>query len=288
MYVDPMLLDKDVIPQNSKQYINEPKWDGHRLIYSKIGGITNLYTRHGNLVTNKYPELLDVVSDFDDIVLDGEVIYYDPTSQKDNFDTLISKRFLISNEYKIRYAASKFPVVFMVFDILRLNGMNLYSMPLFQRKILLNDNVKNSDHLQKNQYYEGNGVQLFEWIKERNMEGIVQKDKYSKYYPSIRSTEWKKIIAYKTAECTILGYRTDQFGWLIGQRQGERLDPLGVVEFGPSPSEKKAFYQVSKSLITKTTKNMIYIDPVLKCKVKFRSYTQNNKMRIPVFEEFVY
>lgn len=286
MFISPMLLHKENLPLQSNSYINEPKWDGHRLIYSKTNGVTKLFTRHGNCVTKKYPELLDVI-DHDNIILDGEIIYYDPISQKDDFETLISKRFLISNEHKIKHAALGYPVTFIIFDILRIEGKDLYSLPLIERKKILEDAIQNSDHIQKNHYIEGNGLQLFNMIKENNMEGIVQKDRNSKYYPSTRSNVWKKVIAYQTAECFIMGYRADQFGWIIGQKDLNGIYPLGVIEFGPSPEERRAFYQVSKPLITKKTKNMVYIDPVIKCKVKFRSYTKNKKMRIPIFEEFV-
>lgn len=286
LFIKPMLLHKEEQPLQSTSFINEPKWDGHRLVYSKTNGVTKLFTRHGNDVTNKYPELLDI-TDHEDIILDGEVIYYDPINQKDDFDILMSQRFLISNPNKIKHAAVNYPVTFIVFDILRLSEKTLYSLPLIQRKQILEESVSNSFHIQKNRFLEGNGLELFNASKSRNMEGIVQKDKNSKYCPATRSHAWKKVIAYQTTECFIFGYKVDQFGWLVGQKDANGINPLGVVEFGPSQDERKAFYQVSKSLITKKTKDIIYLDPVIKCKIKFREYTKKNKLRIPVFEEFV-
>jgi DNA ligase 1 len=287
MFIFPMLLHRSDVPKEDSKYINETKWDGHRLIFSRINGRTNLYTRHGNNVTYKYPELIEL-TDHEDIVLDGEVIYYDPLQNKEDFEILMKQRFLLSNPMKIKRALNDYPVTFIVFDILRFNGKNVCSLPLIERKRLLDEVISDSTYIQKNHYIEGRGSELFQAIKERGMEGIVQKKKYSLYQPATRSKTWEKVIAYNTAECFILGYKLKGFGWLVGMDTPTGIVPAGMVEFGPSKEERKVFYQVSKSLITKKTNEFNYIEPIIKCKVKFRNYTKNNKLRIPVFEEFVF
>jgi DNA ligase 1 len=287
MFIFPMLLHKSDAPKEDSMYLSEPKWDGHRLIFSRINGKTKLYTRHGNDVTYKYPELLDITV-YEDIVLDGEVIYFDPVQNKDDFEVLMQQRFMLSNPIKIKRAVKEYPVTFIVFDILRFNGQSVCSLPLIDRKQLLNEVINDSSYIQKNHYVEGSGSGLFEAIKSRNMEGIVQKDKNSRYKPATRSKTWEKIIAYNTAECFILGYKLKDFGWLVGMDTPTGIVPAGMIEFGPSKEERKVFYQVSKSLITNSTKEFNYIEPIIKCKVKFRNYTKNNKLRIPVFEEFIF
>jgi DNA ligase 1 len=287
MFISPMLLHKSDAPKEDSMYLSEPKWDGHRLIFSRINGKTKLYTRHGNDVTYKYPELLDITAQ-EDIVLDGEVIYYDPVQSKDDFEVLMQQRFMLSNPIKIKRAVSVYPVMFIVFDILRFNSKNVCSLPLIQRKQLLNEVVTDSTYIQKNHYIEGSGSELFKAIKERKMEGIVQKDKFSLYKPATRSKSWEKIIAYNTAECFILGYKLNDFGWLVGMGTPTGIVPAGMIEFGPSKEERKVFYQVNKSLITNSTNEFNYIEPIIKCKVKFRNFTKNNKLRIPVFEEFIF
>jgi DNA ligase 1 len=287
MFISPMLLHSSNVLKEDLYYISEPKWDGHRLIFSRINGKTKLYTRHGNDVTYKYPELLDITF-HEDIVLDGEVIYYDPVQNKDDFEVLMQQRFMLSNPIKIKRAVKEYPVTFIVFDILRFNGQSVCSLPLIDRKQLLNEVINDSSYIQKNHYVEGSGSGLFEAIKSRNMEGIVQKDKNSLYKPATRSKTWEKIIAYNTAECFILGYKLKDFGWLVGMDTPTGIVPAGMIEFGPSKEERKVFYQVSKSLITNSTNEFNYIEPIIKCKVKFRNYTKNNKLRIPVFEEFIF
>jgi DNA ligase 1 len=73
------------------------------------------------------------------------------------------------------------------------------------------------------------------------MEGIVQKEKYSSYQPATRSKTWKKIIAYETTECIILGYKINEFGWLVGMETSKGIVPAGMIEFGPSRKKEKYF-----------------------------------------------
>ncbi|EWG09317.1 ATP-dependent DNA ligase [Cytobacillus firmus DS1] len=56
MFVSPMLLHKaaDNLPFNDEKWITELKLDGIRLLYTKLKGITRLYTRHNNEVTKHY------------------------------------------------------------------------------------------------------------------------------------------------------------------------------------------------------------------------------------------
>lgn len=47
-------------------------------------------------------------------------------------------------------------------------------------------------------------------------------------------------------------------------------------EFGMSIEQKRAFFQNSKQLITKEDKNHVYLQPILKCTIKSRGFTESN------------
>jgi bifunctional non-homologous end joining protein LigD len=55
--IKPMLADKRAETFDDDRYIFEPKWDGWRMLLHKQGERIEAYTRHGNIVTSKFPEL---------------------------------------------------------------------------------------------------------------------------------------------------------------------------------------------------------------------------------------
>lgn len=55
--IKPMLLGMWHEAFDDDRYIFEPKWDGWRILLHKDGERVEAYTRHGNRVTDKFPEL---------------------------------------------------------------------------------------------------------------------------------------------------------------------------------------------------------------------------------------
>ncbi|WP_223588273.1 ATP-dependent DNA ligase [Neobacillus bataviensis] len=178
MFISPMLLHKSEQPFNNDDYVSEPKMDGFRLIYSHIED-KKLYTRHKTDVTNRFPELLNL-----DIpkgtVLDGEVIVTD-ISGKPDFEAVMS-RFSVFNSEKVKLLAKLEPVSFVAFDVLYYKGEKVTQLPLYKRKEILDAIIPvNTPLLTKVMSIDGNGITLFNLIKEQNLEGIVLKKKDSPY-----------------------------------------------------------------------------------------------------------
>ncbi|NEN83497.1 RNA ligase family protein [Paenibacillus elgii] len=190
MFIQPMLLQMSPRPFSHVDYVFEPKIDGHRLILSRIeGGQTRLYTRHHNDCSRQYPELNDVM--LDDVILDGEVAATDGTGAID-FEAVM-ERFSLRKTNRIRRAAEARPVNYVVFDILRLNGVDLTALPLYRRKeILASINIGNPC-ISVIPSVRKEGERLFNEIEARQMEGIVAKRAES-VYVSGRSDAWLKII----------------------------------------------------------------------------------------------
>jgi DNA ligase 1 len=82
-----MLLQRSEQPFDDESFITELKLDGIRLILSKVDNKVQLYTRHKNEVTAKFPELLTIDIP-DGTILDGEIIVTDPTGKPD-FEAII-------------------------------------------------------------------------------------------------------------------------------------------------------------------------------------------------------
>lgn len=284
MFLEPMLLEKRDRPFDDSRFIYEPKIDGHRLVLSKIGGNTKLFTRHHNECTVQYPELLSLPIE-KDIVLDGEVYCINENGQVD-FE-LVMSRFQTKGERKIAAASEKLPVGFMVFDILHYDGQDLRRLPLMERKELLNKVVPDTTSMSKIQYIDKDGCALFDAMKSNDMEGIVCKRKDSVYVGK-RSSDWIKVINYQYANVFITGFRKGEFGWLTSVMDTNgRLRPAGIIELGVPPIHKEAFRRVCKQLVTGEDKSFVYLEPCQKVTVKFRNWTKNGMLRSPVFVDFV-
>lgn len=276
-----MLLTKREEPWDDDRYIFEPKIDGHRLLLTLSDGAVRLHTRHGNDVTEKYPELHSPPVSAASVVLDGEVAYLNPETGQIEFETVM-ERFRLTRPERIREGVMRLPVHYYVFDILELNGRDVRGLPLTERKQLLDHVLTNSPSFSKVLQVDGRGVDLFRQIEAHKLEGVVGKLKSSRYIGE-RSQNWIKVINYEYAEVAIIGYRKDEFGWLVAH-EGR---PAGVVELAVPPDHRKAFYGIAQQLVIGEGKDVVYLDPRIKARVRFRNWYQSGMLRSPEFVSFI-
>jgi DNA ligase-1 len=278
MFISPMLLQyaKDNKPFTSPDHVAELKLDGFRCVISNIESL-HIYSRHNNDMTNKFPELLDCPVQ-QGTILDGELIVSDQDGKPD-FEAMMTR---------FQSKRDKTPVTFCAFDIIRYRGIDVTSLPLLRRKELLDESFIENNFYKKVKVFEGNSIDYFNIVKQHGLEGIVQKKKDSKYEMGKRSWSWQKVINWTYAEVYITGYRKKDFGWLtsIDVVDGSKR-PSGIIELGVAPEHKKALNSVRKRLAYKEDKNFVYIEPLIRAKVKTRNWTKNGMLRSPVFVEFV-
>lgn len=284
MFISPMLLDTAPSPFSHSHYIFEPKVDGHRLIFSQQSGVIRLYTRHNNDCTRQYPELHAPFED--DIILDGEVACVDPATGISDFEAVMT-RFQAKKDGKIKQLTRTLPVTMVVFDILQYKGKDLRRLPLMDRKAILSRIDMPAKTMGISPYIEGAGEALFEQIQAWGMEGMVGK-RVNSQYVSRRSDAWKKVINWSYAEVFITGYRKEEFGWLTAVAEGSgMLRPTGIIEHGPGPKAKQAFYGVSKGIVSGEDRNFVYLEPRIRARVKMRNWTKSGLLRSPVFTQFI-
>jgi DNA ligase-1 len=274
LFISPMLLHKASHPFDDDEYITELKLDGIRLILSKFNNTIKLYTRHNNEVTSKFPELLNLDIP-DGTVLDGEIIVTDPQGKPD-FEAMMERFVSRKSEHQIQ---------FCVFDIIYFEGKKV-TLPLVERKELLDSILEQSETVIKVQWSYGNGEAYFDLVKQQGLEGVVLKRAASKYQINKRSKDWLKVINYQYADAIITGFRKDEFGLLLGIEKGNRIKPAGIMEF-MTPDARKQFYQQYQDLILEENKKFVFLEPKLKCRVKFRNYTKAGLLRIPSFVEYI-
>ena len=119
----------------NNKYVAEEKLDGDRMMLKFINGIVTLYNRRGIVVTDKYPELIDFKADMD-CVLDGEVCVIDDNGVS-QFNEGIAFRSHCSNPESIASAAINYPITYVAFDILEIDGDDLKSFEWHERRLSL-------------------------------------------------------------------------------------------------------------------------------------------------------
>ncbi|MFB5678784.1 ATP-dependent DNA ligase [Paenibacillus terreus] len=283
MYVDPMLLVDCPAPFESDQHIGELKLDGIRGILD-IDHTTRLYTRHRNEITSRFEEITSAASNATarHTVLDGEFFVSDPDTGAPNFAATMSR---FSSK---RFGPKTAGLTYVAFDILTYKGKDTKSLPLMERKAILEEAIKENDVIKKIRYTEHGFTTFFDLCKQHQLEGIVLKKKDSKYYAGKRPPGvWQRIVVFQREECYITGYSKKDVSWLLGMDRGGRIVPVGAVKYGiTGPIGKTTFPQLKK-LTLRETKDYAYVEPLIKVGVRFRHWNKDGSMRLPVVERLI-
>lgn len=288
--LSPMLL-YETEPFNSKDYIFELKLDGIRAIAYLDKDKTIIKNKHNKDITNIYPELQNIHKQVKKrCILDGEVIIM--TDNHPDFFTLQARSLLV-NPLKIKLSAKINPATFVAFDILYYDKKDLCNLELLDRKALLASNVLENKYLSYTRYLEEKGIEFYELAKANNLEGIVAKEKKSKYYPGKRSRAWLKIKVMQEDDVIICGYveRDGTIKDLILGIYDQRLNLhyFGTIYLGVSAANKRMIMEYSKKypslpLFDLENDEITWMKPMLVGTVKYMMKTKKGGRRQPVFK----
>jgi bifunctional non-homologous end joining protein LigD len=174
---------------------HEIKLDGYRMHARIDAGVVKIITRRGNDWTDKYPSIAKALARLPpkSAYLDGELCGVLPDGR-----TAFN---LIQNALEHGDAS----LVYFVFDLLYLDGEDLTSMPLIDRKTRLEaflvgaaDNIRYSDH------QIGSGPAFYDIACQHGLEGIVSKRVDGRYEPDRRS--WLKTKCLNREEFVVVGW----------------------------------------------------------------------------------
>jgi bifunctional non-homologous end joining protein LigD len=154
----------------------EVKWDGFRALVSTEGGL-RVRSRRGWNMTELVPELGEIPVD---AMLDGELVAFGPDGAPDF--PLVCERMLMRRR--------QVPVTFVVFDVLRLAGDSLMTLPYSGRRAELEGLDLNGTHWTTPETFE-DGPALFNAVCAHELEGVVAKRRAGLYRPGERG--WVKI-----------------------------------------------------------------------------------------------
>lgn len=219
----PMLATKgDVVPTGD-EWSHEVKWDGVRMLADVRGSVdrARLTTRNGNDATVAWPDIHPAPMGGRDLLVDGEIIGINDKGVPDF--AVIQERMHVRSATAAARLATSVPATFMVFDVMRLDGRDLTSLSLTERREILDG--LDLETWQVPPTYD-DGVMLQEATLSQGLEGIVSKRRASTYQPGVRSKAWLK-FAHRHRFSFVVG------GWRPQEGTKDRLAALLVGE--PTP-----------------------------------------------------
>ncbi len=286
-HVRPMLATPAAQPFDHAEWLFEVKWDGYRAIAEVRRNQVRLYSRNKLSFERRFAPVVDSLQHLGrEAVLDGEVVVLDDSSKP---------RFQLLQEYA---KARKGTLVYVVFDLLHLDGHNLEKLPLVRRKEILARLVDGLPNINLSEHVQKHGVAFFRAVEEKGLEGIIAKDGNSRYREGIRSRSWLKIKTHLRQEAVIVGFTEPK-----GSRHGLGSLILGVYENGDlvyighagTGFTQQTLADLRSRLDGLTQENcpfkkrpkanapVHWVRPQVVCEVSFGEWTRDGHMRHPVF-----
>ncbi|MDP9240089.1 MAG: non-homologous end-joining DNA ligase [Actinomycetota bacterium] len=202
-------------PEEDDQWGYEMKWDGVRAVVYVEGGRVRAMTRNDRDVTGSYPELrkLGETMGATQAVLDGELVTFDDDGRP-SFGRL-QQRMHVTNAAQVRRLAETVPVIYLIFDLLHLDGRSTIDLPYEQRREILDGLGLAGLSWQTPQYFRGGGEAIMQASKDQQLEGIMAKLLSSVYLPGKRTDKWRKVKNHLAQEVVIVGWKPGK-----GRREG--------------------------------------------------------------------
>jgi bifunctional non-homologous end joining protein LigD len=286
---------------DSDDYLYEVKWDGLRALLFLENGKVQLQNRNRRDATSSYPEILDPARKVraKTAILDGEIVVLNDRGLPDF--GLLQTRFGHIDPKNVEAVSRINPTVYVAFDILHLNGKDLVSNSLENRKRLLRDVLVEGPHMVFGDYATKNGPAFYTELLKLGFEGVIAKDKNSQYLPGIRSSYWIKVKGSQTLDAFVVGYTTGEgarrstFGSLVMAVYDKNGKMVHVTNVGGGFDNKSLDHirSLLDKLVTKTPliseaidapSPIIWVKPRIVCELLYSNFTRDKKLRFPRFQ----
>lgn len=290
------LVDK---PFDEEGWLYEVKWDGYRALAFSHKGVVELKSRNDKSFDEKFYPVKEALEAWGtDAVLDGEIVVV-KESGVSSFGALQNWRSEADGD-----------LYYYVFDLLWYEGKDLSSLPLTDRKAILQSIIPGDGILKYSESFLESGTQFFEAAKKTGLEGIIAKKADSLYHSGDRSSEWLKIKANQRQEVVIGGYTKNDdssklfSALLVGFFEKGKLIYTGKIGTGFNMQDQRELLKQFKPLIVKKPPfselpdinkpsrfrpnpphaTATWLKPQLVCEVSYTEMTSDGVMRHPSFE----
>jgi len=284
-----MLAEK--IPEGD-DWLYELKYDGYRILAYIENNSVRLMSRNDNDYTGYFQSVAAALINWADgraMILDGEMTVTDMAGKTD---------FQALQNYMKNPNGN---LIYIVFDLLALDGTDIRGQKLIQRKKTLETLMNNAP---KNLWYSrhviGTGKESFTAACEMGMEGIVGK-RADSFYSGTRNGDWIKLKCGKRQEFVIGGYTLSDkkasgvSSLLLGVYDGEDFIYAGRAGSGLSEADakmlEKAFENIRRAASPfklspkqRANERITWLAPEIIAEVKFAEWTKEHLLRQASFQ----
>ncbi|HEY6578529.1 MAG TPA: DNA ligase D [Rhizomicrobium sp.] len=282
-FIEPQLCTPEERAPSGAEWVHEIKFDGYRMQLRIENGNALLRTRKGLDWTNKFNAVTKAAAKLPDCMIDGETVALDATGAPD-FSAL---------QAALSEGRSD-SLIFFAFDLLFLEGEDMRSRPLGERKAQLEQLLgkKGAGPIRYVEHFEAAGDAVLRSACRMSLEGIVSKRR-SDPYRSGRAGQWTKTKCRGGQEVVIGGWSDTNGNFrslLAGVFRGDELVPVGRVGTGFSRSKVEPLMKRLKNLASaqspfkganapRAKSNIHWVKPELVAEIEFAGWTADGQVR---------
>jgi len=274
----PMLCTLDDVPVDRPGWLYELKLDGVRILAERRDTEARLFYRTHRPATASFPEVVEALKTLlaRDVVLDGEIITFDDAGHP-SFQKLAS-RIHARRSGDIGFLRDAVPVIFVVFDILSLGNLDLRTLPLIDRKAVLEDVLRGAGVIRTLDYFENDGSTLLAFCDSHGLEGLVAKRMSSTYRAGPkRSGHWIKVKRVREDDFIATGYTQGK-----GSRKKLGALELATYQNGQLTACGRVGSGLSDREIELLLKRLSKEAPAV-VRVRYAGWTEDGNLRHPVY-----
>ena len=243
-FIEPMECLSVSKLREGPDWLWEIKLDGYRALAVRSEAGLTLFSRRRKSLNRQFPYIVEALADLPEgTVVDGEVVATDGRGRPD---------FNLLQNYRAEAAR----IHYYVFDLLCWKGRDLTHLPLIERRALLKSLVVVKDERIKTcDYVEAAPNDLLSAVREQRLEGIIGKQKDSRYQPGKRSGAWIKYRVNRGQEFVIGGYFPGPHGFdslIVGYYDGDNLTYVARTRNGFVPASRRRVFSKLKHLVIAT------------------------------------
>ncbi|MGH7484784.1 MAG: non-homologous end-joining DNA ligase [bacterium] len=280
----PMLATLAEAPPGGTNWAYELKYDGFRVVSAIVDGDIAMWSRNELDLAPRFPAVAAALSKLKlpEVVLDGEVVVLDEHG---------APRFQLLQQGDRRE-------LYIVFDILWLDGKDLRRLTYDERRSLLEKALKRTPSAIKvAEKIETSGEAALERAKKSGWEGIIAKRRTS-IYETRRSKEWLKIKVINEQELIVVGWDPSTHSSIeIGSLHLAVMGDDGELHYagrvGTGFSYKQRVWwknELSKDVVPASmvkdaprVRDATWVRPRFVVQVAFSEWTADNRLRHPSF-----
>ncbi len=275
-------------PPDGDDWVHELKFDGYRCALAVAGGKARCTTRNGLDWTEQFGRIAAAAAPLEvkSALIDGEIVAF--AGGRTNFGAL--------------HAALKSggEIAYFAFDLLELDGKDLRSLPLVERKDRLQtllSTLPKFSPIHYSDHVRGSGGTVLKKMCAEGLEGIISKRADSRY-SGRRSGAWLKAKCTRRQEFVLIGWmpsasRGRPFAsLLLGYYAAGKLIYSGRVGTGFNTETLDDLAAKFAPLARKTTnaqgvpadaRRARWIEPTLVAEIAFTEVTTDGVLRHPSF-----